>query len=259
MSGDVTTLVKSVSNGGDEAAVMPNWKKVVTRIDPQVLTRNFGSVPAEDRILLASSAAPVVFVDYTEQYYVNAKVPLAGSANVDAKVAEDGSLSEASGQVQSKTFETIVGALPISSLITGALGVGGKAFEPGKIETFTLAISVSGYRHTLARLVAYPNSTVNDITPACPVVKDIAFADANEYKREDLSTATDSNKAEAKPDPGTGQKPGKGEKGKGNTTEKDSSAADDSAAAGKANDSAGTTASKGSSGKGNAKPKKKKT
>jgi hypothetical protein len=166
---------------------------------------------------------PRQFVDYTDQYYVNAKRPLAGSANVDAKVAEDGSLSEASGQVESKTFETILGALPISSVITGALGLGTKAVAPGNVEAFTLTVSVSGYRHTLARLVDYPNSTQTKSTPPCPVVKEISLADASEYKREDMAAPTDSGKGDKKSDTGSQKKTGKTDKGKDSTSEKDSS------------------------------------
>jgi len=207
---EVKMLMTSVSNGGDEVTVLANWRKVVPFVKPNVLTRDFNSLEDKDRILLGSSAAPVVFVDYTDQYYVNAKIPLAGSANVDAKVADDGSLSEASGQVESKTLETILG--PVNTAITGALGAA-KALEPGKIETFTLTVSVSGYRHTLARFVDLPGSTtataddgtVTTRTPACPVVKAIAFGDASEYKREDLSSPGD-NSTDKKPDTKTPKK-----------------------------------------------------
>jgi hypothetical protein len=222
MSEDVKVLMKSVSNGGDESTILTNWRKVVPLIDPQILSRNFAFLKPDDRILVGSSSAPVVFVDYNDQYYVNAKLPFAGSANVDAKVAQDGSLSEASGQVQSQTLQTILSALPTSSLITGALGLGTKAIEPGKVEAFTLTVSISGYRHTLARFVDYPqgitntaNSNARSALPPCPGVKEISFADADEYKREDLSATPNGNKPKA---PDDSQKPqAKTDKGKDGT------------------------------------------
>jgi hypothetical protein len=186
---DVTDFVKLLnSRPSDEGTVNRAWQKVVARADSHVLSRDFSSLVPEDRIMVGRSAAPAVFVDYAEQYYVNAKVPLAGSANLDAKVADDGSLSELSSQVESKTFETVVGALPISSVITGELGLsGGKNLaNAGEIEAFQLTVSVSGYRHTLAKLVDFPTGSI-----PCPIAKDIAFADATEYKREDISAVAE--------------------------------------------------------------------
>lgn len=175
----------------DEATVLRSWKKVVALADAHVLSRDFSTLDAHDRILAGRSAAPSVYVDYADQHYVNAKIPVAGSANVDAKVAEDGSLSEASGQVETKTLETILNALPVSSLITGGLGLGGKGIAAaGQVEAFQLTVSISGYRHTLARLVDYPNTS----PPApCPVVAEISLTEATEYKREDISATPDTN------------------------------------------------------------------
>jgi hypothetical protein len=191
-SQEVIDFMKVLNNQpSDEGTVTRDWKKVVARADSHVLSRDFASLEAKDRILAGRSAAPAIYVDYSEQYYVNAKIPVAGSANVDAKVAEDGSLSEASGQVETKTLETILNALPISSLITGGLGLGGKGTaEVGQVEAFQLTVSISGYRHTLARFVDYPSTS----PPApCMVATDIALADATEYKREDLSAIADTS------------------------------------------------------------------
>jgi hypothetical protein len=196
-SQEVIDFMKVLNNQpSEEVTVMNGWKKIVTRADPHVLSRDFASLGATDRILAGRSAAPAIYVDYADQYYVNAKIPVAGSANVDAKVAADGSLSEASGQVETKTLETILNALPISSLITGGLGLGGKSIaDVGKVEAFQLTVSISGYRHTLARFVDYPSTSPPAV---CPVAPDIALADATDYKREDISAAADTSSGDKK-------------------------------------------------------------
>lgn len=185
-SPEVNDFMKLLNNSPtDEGTVLREWRKVVARADSQVLARDFASLKADERILAGRSAAPAPYVDYSEQYYVNAKLPIAGSANVDAKVADDGSLSEASAQVETKTLETVLSALPIGNVITGALGMGGKALAAtGEVESFQLTISVSGYLHTLSRFADYPKT---DLT--CPVAEDISLAEAMEYKREDISAA----------------------------------------------------------------------
>jgi hypothetical protein len=256
---EVKDLMKTVTNGGDENTVLANWRKVTPLISSNVLTRPFASLKAEDLILLGSSAAPVVFVDYTDQYYVNAKLPWAGSANVDAKVAEDGSLTEASGQVETKTLETLLG--PVNTAITGALG-SGKDLEAGKIAIFTLTVSLSGYRHTLAKLVDYPSTStktadgvISTVTPACAVVQTITFAEASEYKREDLSQpATDAKPTDKKTD--DTKKKAADDKNKDGTANKDSSADDKNASVDKGAKSTDKPADKGASIGSNPKHKK---
>jgi hypothetical protein len=189
----VTDFMTLLNDGSaNEQRIQTEWKKVAALNDTHVLSRDFASLSADDRILVGRSAAPALYVDYANEYYVNAKLPLAGTANVDAKVADDGTLSEASAQVETKTFETILGALPISSLITAGLGLPVKAAVPvQKPATFQLTIAVTGYSHTLARLVSYPAA------PAfCPVAADISIGEATEYKREDITAAADASSAD---------------------------------------------------------------
>jgi hypothetical protein len=97
MSQDVNDFMKMLNNHPtDEGTVARAWQKVAALADSNVLSRDFSSLMPADRILASRSSTPSVYVDYADQYYVNAKIPLSGSANVDAKVADDGSLSEAS-------------------------------------------------------------------------------------------------------------------------------------------------------------------
>lgn len=192
LDAEVGAFVKLLNNPAvDMDTVVRGWAKVVALSDSSVLGREFSSLASSDLILVGRSAAPAVYVDYSDQYYVNAKIPLAGSAQVDAKVAEDGSLSEASAQVETKTLETILGALPISSIITGGLGLAGKGPLPAeKAETFQLTMSVTGYVHTLAKFDDFHKKS------ACPVANEIAIGSADEYKREEMTSPTDSGGAD---------------------------------------------------------------
>jgi hypothetical protein len=191
MNSIVTDYVKLLNNPQTDVGTLSReWAKVVALSDASVLSRDFATISASDRILAGRSAGPVVYVDYNDQYYVNAKIPLSGSAQLDAKVAEDGSLSEASAQVENKTLDTILSALPISSVITGGLGLAGKGPQPAeKSETYQLTVSVSGYVHTLAKLVEFPQNS-----KACPAATDISIDSADEYKREEMNASNDSGK-----------------------------------------------------------------
>jgi len=188
MAPDVNEFTKLLNNpDADVGTLKRDWAKVVALSDASFLSRDFASIASSDRILASRSAAPSVYVDYADQYYVNARVPLSGSANVDAKVADDGSLSEASAQVENKTLDTILSALPIGSIITGGLGLPGKGVAPpGEVETFQLTVSVNGYLHTLAKFVEFPKDA-----KVCPIANDIPFGSADEYKREEMTSPTD--------------------------------------------------------------------
>jgi hypothetical protein len=77
----------------------------------------------DGRRLLANSSTLTAEVDYQTAYAINERRPFSGSSQADFKLAADGTLNEASGQVQDNTFATIASALPISSLITSAAGI----------------------------------------------------------------------------------------------------------------------------------------
>ncbi len=180
---EVREFLALVAKGAkDENTVLSAWAKLADLASKATspLTVDFNGMATEDRILAGRSAAAFVYVDYSDQYYINARVPLAGSANLSTKVAADGSLTEATTQVQNTALQTILQSLPISTLITGGLGLTPtKGFVPEE-EVFQVAIAVSGFRHTLAKFT--------DFRTPCQVVADIALNDADEYKREDLSS-----------------------------------------------------------------------
>jgi hypothetical protein len=90
------------------------------------------------KYLVANSSAPTVLVDYSNQYTLNAKSPFAGTVNADYKLNEDGTLSEASGQIQEQTLSTVLS--PIADVFKTAAGLlktamdGGGAEKTEKIE-----------------------------------------------------------------------------------------------------------------------------
>lgn len=76
-----------------------------------------GAAEAAGNLIRAINTASVVpVVDYTHVYYMNGKTPWIGSSQVDAKLADDGTLSEGSGQAEDDTWSTIL------NTITGLVG-----------------------------------------------------------------------------------------------------------------------------------------
>jgi hypothetical protein len=81
----------------------------------------------EDRILLENTSSLTSVVDHSTRYSINQSRPFSGSSNGDFKLGADGTLNEASGQVQDNTFSTILSALPVFTLITSATGTATKS------------------------------------------------------------------------------------------------------------------------------------
>jgi hypothetical protein len=72
-------------------------------------------------ILVKNHASLGTQVDYTKRYYLNTRSPWVGTSQVDAKLADDGTLSEGSAQRDDETWSTILTS--ITSLVgdfTGA-------------------------------------------------------------------------------------------------------------------------------------------
>lgn len=137
----------------DQDSVMNAWNdlKKRDRFDPW--TQN------ADRILLENTSSLTSVVDYSNRYSINQSKPFSGSSNADFKLSADGTLNEASGQVQDNTFSTILSALPISTLITSAAGIatktGAAANQPPNAVKFSLTqeqryIKTSYSQYTIA-------------------------------------------------------------------------------------------------------------
>ncbi len=93
------------------------WKAIAPRI--------IDSIAVSNKIV----ASPVV--DSSKTYYINSKVPLAGSASITAKLGADQTLTEATASVEDKTLSTILTAIPTSDLVKtfGAALVEGEKFN----------------------------------------------------------------------------------------------------------------------------------
>lgn len=76
------------------------------------------------KYVVANSSTPKVYVNYGTVYYINGKQPLSGSVKADFKLANDGTLTEASAEITNDTLKTVLGALPISDLIKSGAGIG---------------------------------------------------------------------------------------------------------------------------------------
>ncbi len=142
---------------------------------------------AKDRVLASSTNTATTYVDYAETYYINAKNPLAGSAKVDAKLASDGTLTEASVEIESKTLETLLG--PINAAITAGLPLAAKVEGKPAAKQLKLTTDVSGYKHTFSRID--PSKTF-----PCPVIAADKLPSPADYSRE--SVAAGGEKADKK-------------------------------------------------------------
>jgi hypothetical protein len=99
-------------------------------------------------VRVSNSGAVEAVVDYGNVFYLNSARPLAGTTQVDAKLAADGTLTEGSVQVQDQTLAAI-GSL-ISSASTAATGFAGAHItttEPAQSEN-KLSVKTKVYKHT---------------------------------------------------------------------------------------------------------------
>jgi hypothetical protein len=96
----------------------------------------------------SNSGAVEAVVDYSNVFYLNSARPLAGTTQVDAKLAADGTLTEGSVQVQDQTLAAISSL--ISSASTAATGFAAAhttTTEPAQPE-YKLSVKTKVYKHT---------------------------------------------------------------------------------------------------------------
>jgi len=104
---------------------------------------------------VSNTGAIEAAVDYSVTYYLNSSRPLAGSTQVDAKLAADGTLTEGSAQVNDQTLATI--ASTISSLVGSAVSIaksnievqGGKVKSEGKASVKTTIYQHTHYQYSI--------------------------------------------------------------------------------------------------------------
>jgi hypothetical protein len=146
---------------------------------------------AKNRVLVSNANTPDVYVDYAETYYINAKNPVAGSAKVDTKLGSDGTLTEASAEIESKTLETLLG--PINAAITAGLPLAAKAEAQVKapLKQLKLTTEVSGFKHTFSRID--PSTTF-----PCPVISADILPSPSNYSREGVAGSAADKKSKNK-------------------------------------------------------------
>lgn len=77
---------------------------------------------ASELHLLGNQLTQQSVVDPT-RYYINSRAPILGSASADFTLAEDGTLTNAKGSREDKTFDSVVGLLPIKELLSKSLSL----------------------------------------------------------------------------------------------------------------------------------------
>lgn len=184
-----TADVSSMTTEDVERKIGTDWiaiKNEAAKNDVYARAKD-GSWP---KYLVANSSVPKTFVNYGTVYYVNQTVPFAGSAKADYKLATDGTLTEASGEVTEDTLKTVLGALPISDLIKSAAGiglaskaVGGKALQL-KVEHRVLKITET---QTVAFLPGCPEQETFQSGPVGTLIEDVGVDTPAATKPEDNS------------------------------------------------------------------------
>ncbi len=107
-------------------------------------------------ILYSNAVAPERYVDASTLLYYNVNMPRSGTSNAEIDLTAEGILSKASGQVESKTLETVLSLFPVSDLIKGAAGFAATTPPPSQKLPYNLDLQVQSkvYRHTHSAPVA---------------------------------------------------------------------------------------------------------
>jgi hypothetical protein len=175
------------------ATVLAEWETLKTpanNIEPyKCVTGPAGAACELSAYLVGNTSIPKLFVDYSSQYTLNAKSPFAGTVNADYKLSDDGTLTETSGQVEEKTFETAAALFPISDLIKAAAGVSTKGFDASGKQIISLTLSIEH------RGIKITRSQISPFTTGCPVGS--ALAKSDDVAFEDVGPDTQEKKEAA--------------------------------------------------------------
>jgi hypothetical protein len=123
----------------DDVARIPDYK-VVTDIDTNA--DNLGAAQKQGNILLVTNKAEIgAAPDYKRPLYLNALSPWDGSAQVNATLASDGTLTQASVQRDDETLNTILtGVTSLIGDFTGASPAASAATTPATPSTPTPSV-----------------------------------------------------------------------------------------------------------------------
>ncbi|MEW8437570.1 MAG: hypothetical protein AB2689_05375 [Candidatus Thiodiazotropha taylori] len=123
--------------------------------------------------LESNSSSYEVIVDYENPYYFNANIPLFGTATATAKLATDGTLTEASSTVDSTK---LADSIPLKELLLDKWGLGGAVSDAGTADALvggasvadrsyllSISISTNGYKYSISKY--HPISSGLNLSP----------------------------------------------------------------------------------------------
>jgi hypothetical protein len=167
------------------ADIEDKWDAVVKLAPPDPFTVDENKLNTSERVVkVANSTAPKVYVDYSTVYYYNVGKPLAGTAQASLKLASDGTMTEGSAQVESKTLQTFLDLLPVKDVLTAAAkSAGGFALTetgtPKAVPTtvkYELAAEVKTFKHTHSEFVKRDSKSKTAAPQVCEPPSDDVLA-----------------------------------------------------------------------------------
>lgn len=130
-------LAKATADGGEIRGL---WDLVrALHYEPHMPEKE---IKPDDWFVISDTVAAETYVDYQNPYTLNVRTPLIGSAKADVKLADDGTLTEASAEKGKKTISEL---FPIKELIKGAAGIVG--FDAAGTVTIELGIEEKGVKY----------------------------------------------------------------------------------------------------------------
>ena len=141
-SSEFHALLDEARAGSDVSASWGAVKNLTCDLTAEPFAGSANSFIASDTI------SNYAYVDYQNTYTLNVRRPIIGSASATTKLATDGTLSEATAQIEDKTLSTLISALPTSDLIKGAAGIApAVAFAPN-LNPYELKIDEKAVKFT---------------------------------------------------------------------------------------------------------------
>lgn len=93
--------------------------------------------------LVKNETVPFVYVDYDNPHYLNVERPVQGSASATTKLSGDGTLTEATAQIEDSTLGTIAGAIPFGDLVGEAFNLDEKGEQSGPTIPFRTSLDAA--------------------------------------------------------------------------------------------------------------------
>jgi len=191
-------------------------------------------------VLASNTRTSDFFTDYTRPYYFNTRMPWLGSSTANASLDKDGSLTNGTATADNQTAQAILNVLPISAVLSKALGLASTAAtgttsgttptaatptpgflinvppappSPAMPESITLTIETRFVQHTLTAITEQHRSPCGPLPgdgPLTPLYLDELRTKAYQYHVDQLATPPpadkpkpDDTKKDAKKDAGT--------------------------------------------------------